>query len=724
MINVMPRTRSIEECPSWTIIPRALAVIWGITIFCAPCDAAKPDRTRDSERVEIAPGRFQVTLQSGMNYQSDTGEWNRTDCDLEDSGGKGYKPKGVGYKANIGDSSKYGEQSVVSFSVGGVDIDFYPVGKHAGQGAKKNGNKMDFDGTWNGIDIEFQTTPDGIKENITIQSGAGLTWLRKREIKFQFRASESISIETTATGAVIKAEDGRELIALPNPTLTNVAPVQVPQMAYLIESGPLGPILVYDTMQVKGWLLDTALPIVIDPTITLDTTGNYGDNWAGYSVDPVTAAGSAVDNWGGADFMMVGQGDYPAVDGSGYYQANSFIVFYEFDTQIPAGVIIDSAQLLLDTVPNYKGTPPEANDTFVSSLITDTWLAGTNSGSPQTGSMDWAYRINNTVFWDSFTSGQPGISGNAVNGGGDFYTSPISEQIVDTANGSIAFNVTSLCQEWSDSTRVNNGFLIRPKQFVDTCVAMVRFRTREAVQDRPLLTVTYHAADTIPPDSFTLLVPVQGAETNTRRITFTWSASSDSVGLDTYRVRVSSDPTFTATDTDCTVVYTTTQYTAVIESDSNCTYYWRVTAYDTQGNSRTEGDSSFVYDTVLPGASTLTSPTASETIYSQTHTFTWSAATETQTGFTYRLIIAQDSGCTVSVAIDSPGLTSASVVEKLPQDTAWYWRIVTTDGATNQDTSAVGKFYTATAVSLEAPTVRPSMLYRRDLRAWLIRRLF
>ncbi|RMH55191.1 MAG: right-handed parallel beta-helix repeat-containing protein, partial [Candidatus Hydrogenedentota bacterium] len=116
-------------------------------------------------------------------------------------------------------------------------------------------------------------------------------------------------------------------------------------------------------------------------------------------------------------------------------------------------------------------------------------------------------------------------------------------------------------------------------------------------------------SETVPPDSFTLISPVEGYETTAFGIAFSWSASNDSSLPITYRLLVDDDPAFGTPAVDSTTTLTSLS----VMLPSNAWYFWRVTATDAQSNSTTVGDSSFLVDNAGPTAAGPIRPVNGET---------------------------------------------------------------------------------------------------------------
>jgi hypothetical protein len=171
--------------------------------------------------------------------------------------------------------------------------------------------------------------------------------------------------------------------------------------------------------------------------------------------------------------------------------------------------------------------------------------------------------------------------------------------------------------------------------------------------------------------------------------TLSWQASN---GAETYAVQVSGLADFSSLVLDQSQL---TQTSATITSLSEgTTYYWRVRAINSSGESNWSLVWSFTTVPAAVSIPTLLSPADAATEVSLTPTLTWSGDTET-----YNVQVATDVGFTSRV-VDQTGITAEFLeVSGLSNGLTYYWRARGVNGTSAGEWSSVWRFTTISSSS-------------------------
>ncbi len=133
---------------------------------------------------------------------------------------------------------------------------------------------------------------------------------------------------------------------------------------------------------------------------------------------------------------------------------------------------------------------------------------------------------------------------------------------------------------------------------------------RVTVRDSALLSdsrSTTVLVDSFPPFGFAPSAPAHGHETTATTITFTWTAASDTgAGFDSYRIQIDSSTSFANPKIDSAVGTSTSSSRTLTAGE---TWYWRIVARDTVGNSSTS-DSFRLRINITPNDTPTIFPTA------------------------------------------------------------------------------------------------------------------
>ena len=167
----------------------------------------------------------------------------------------------------------------------------------------------------------------------------------------------------------------------------------------------------------------------------------------------------------------------------------------------------------------------------------------------------------------------------------------------------------------------------------------------------------------------TLTSPANSTTTNNSTPAFTWTAVTDSVGIDSYALEVSSSPSFASvafTDTVDGAVTADTSTTLV-----SATYYWRVRAIDDLSNVSANSDSFMVVIDTGAASVTLVAPAAGHETKAASMTFQWTG-TNADT-YTWQLSKSSAFGTIVDSVTDT---TATSVTRAIPENDTYFWRVI------------------------------------------------
>ncbi|RMH55354.1 MAG: hypothetical protein D6679_11835, partial [Candidatus Hydrogenedentota bacterium] len=196
------------------------------------------------------------------------------------------------------------------------------------------------------------------------------------------------------------------------------------------------------------------------------------------------------------------------------------------------------------------------------------------------------------------------------------------------------------------------------------------------------------AAETVPPETFTLTNPVDQTETNEVVIAFRWTDAFDSTPPVTYRLIVDTD--MAGNYVVDTTVPDTVEFVTVPAND---TYLWRVIAIDNGGNTTQVGDSIFLVDTLPPTIPALNAPAGGVSLPSPIF-LDWSAAADSLSGVaSYRLQLDGTGTFAGVLAVDSVVNTPDTTLS-LADDT-YFWRVIAIDVTGNTTVSATDSFVVA-----------------------------
>ena len=190
-----------------------------------------------------------------------------------------------------------------------------------------------------------------------------------------------------------------------------------------------------------------------------------------------------------------------------------------------------------------------------------------------------------------------------------------------------------------------------------------------------------------------LISPVNGAINIPLTTTFVWDIAQ---GAETYHIQIAEDDAFSnliADEND--VINTNFDF---ILPDYETTYYWRVMASNSAGDSEWSEIWNFTTIGDVPAQPTLISPDNGATGIDLTSTFTWDNA---QGAETYHIQIA-DNDAFNNLLVDESGIANTNYVATLADyEITYYWRVMASNSIGDSDWSAVWSFTTEDNVGID-----------------------
>ncbi len=169
-------------------------------------------------------------------------------------------------------------------------------------------------------------------------------------------------------------------------------------------------------------------------------------------------------------------------------------------------------------------------------------------------------------------------------------------------------------------------------------------------------------------------------------LNFSWSAAAlPTVGTKTYRLQISTNPTFTDTlNVSAAQNLTTTSYSLPANTlSASTTYYWRVIAQNANGSSQGCSYATFSTTGTVPSCARSLTPEVLSTNIDTNLTLTWAAGSGTPTSYSVFLSANQSAVASLSTtARVANGITSTShIASGLQNNTTYYWTVIPANGS-------------------------------------------
>lgn len=214
-------------------------------------------------------------------------------------------------------------------------------------------------------------------------------------------------------------------------------------------------------------------------------------------------------------------------------------------------------------------------------------------------------------------------------------------------------------------------------------------------------------ASNVKPSCPTLTAPTNNINNvvRTNALTFSWSAAAlPTVGAKTYRLQISTNPTFTDTlNISAAQNLTTTSYNLPANTlSASTTYYWRVIAQNANGNS--EGCNYFTLSTTgtVPSCARSLTPEVLSSNIDTNLTLTWAAGSGTPTSYSVFLSANQSAVASLSssVRIANSISTTSHLAVGLQNNTTYYWTVIPLNGSGSATGCYVNSFTTVVAAPI------------------------
>jgi RHS repeat-associated protein len=419
------------------------------TVSSPPSDAEEVAalRTPTSKTFQNPDGTLTSEIFSGpIHYESASGDLKPIDTELVASNDSGYayETAATGYEFLVPEDISEAPLVVVD---DGHEVKFQPEG--AVGSPVVEGPRVTFANAYPGVDLTYEATPTGVRELLVVHSEAAIG-------DFSFDVDlDGASANPQPSGEVLLENDGEPFAQLDTPYVYELSDptsaTQRPVDLHVSQDSARGLTVTLDTAE--SWLANDArdYPVVIDPTITLETPAR--DCWINGSQPNESNCGAS------ANFIRAG------------YYGSPRRGLLRFD---------------LSSIPTTNVT--------VSSATTKLYLDATQSmNGNSAGYKLWRTTKNwtNEATWNKWNSTD---NWSTLGGGGDWEPDYVGggQTMGGQTSGYKTFDSTDLVQAWVAGTVNNRGMIL--KQHGDPVTNVLHFVSSdhaEAIDKGPKLVVTY-----------------------------------------------------------------------------------------------------------------------------------------------------------------------------------------------------------------------------------------
>ncbi|MBB4908876.1 DNRLRE domain-containing protein [Actinophytocola algeriensis] len=376
-----------------------------------------PERASASTRVfAMSDGTFEAEVSpEPQRYRDASGAWRAIDLSVRESVRDGYR-----FASDRNNSVvRFGERTdqLVRFEHGGRQVALSAAVKGRPVAPRVDGATVTYPGVFDGADVEYVVTPEGVKENIVL---AG----RVDDPTFEFTVrTAGVVAREQADGSIgffsTDTPDGPPVFVFPRPFMTDSVPdAKSPtgtrfsdEVTQSVEQQ--GANATVTVRADKAWLdaADRRYPVRIDPTIRVEPTPTTGQDAQIWSDTPTRADGAlyslsvGTDPWGRARSLL------------------------RFDTStVPAGTALTGAKLRL-YYDNELHTGAN-NVTIEARRVTQSWA-------------------EDTVTWNSINAamGEAGLS-------------TVVKQ-ANKANVWHEWDIRNIAQSWVATPTTNYGVMVK-----------------------------------------------------------------------------------------------------------------------------------------------------------------------------------------------------------------------------------------------------------------------
>ncbi|MEU8247013.1 DNRLRE domain-containing protein [Nonomuraea sp. NPDC048916] len=254
-------------------------------------------RSRFAGVYELEDGRLQAEVSTlPLHYRDGKGDWQPIDTRIETASQDGF----VHGNDKAGFTTRFGERSdkLVQVKAGSGQLILGVAGDGRQLTPKVNGSTVTYPGVWDGVDLVYQVTSEGVKEYLVLTkapaAGTSLTFTVK---------TGGLRAEARPDGSIaFIGQDGTAAFAIPKPFMFDAE--KDPASPYgsryseavTQEVSQQGAEATITLKPDAAWLAapERKWPVVIDPTIRLQP------NWAGAEDTYVNSAApnaNYTDNW-------------------------------------------------------------------------------------------------------------------------------------------------------------------------------------------------------------------------------------------------------------------------------------------------------------------------------------------------------------------------------------------------------------------------------------------
>jgi len=294
------------------------------------------------------------------------------------------------------------------------------------------------------------------------------------------------------------------------------------------------------------------------------------------------------------------------------------------------------------------------------------------------------------------TNANPLIGGSLGNG-----NSITANTVIGVSNSSSGITVNAEYNWWGDAS----GPSLRVGDGVSAYVDYDPWRSTD-IGDAPGL--------------FALLLPIQSAIEETTTPLFDWEEAIDPTVGDTvtYTLEICPNSSFSlGLITYSGLINSVYQLGLGILSDDQ-RYYWRVTAYDSQGQNTSSEQAYYYFDIAVPEApssfATL-SPAQDETVFFTSNLLSWQVASEPDPGdyVTYTVYLDVTAGFETGTTQITTG-TSLHTGFCQP-GTIYYWKVEAADTQGHITVSPIARFYVDPSAAPRAPLAITCAVFGDDM---------
>lgn len=206
-------------------------------------------------------------------------------------------------------------------------------------------------------------------------------------------------------------------------------------------------------------------------------------------------------------------------------------------------------------------------------------------------------------------------------------------------------------------------------------------------------------------------LPGNTTETTSETITIDWITATDTAaGLSGYRLQLDTGGFFAsgsmAIDSTTGLLGSTS-----VNLPVNAVYYWRVIATDNVSNTTALSTRFFTIDTLPPTVAIPLLPAIGYETTVTTLAFSWIGSSDSLAGLNRHQLQIDTSGAFSQLTVDSNVGGGTSVVESLPANETYFWRVVSYDDVGNTSATTAETFVIDTRPPTVAVLLTPASLF-------------